>query len=733
MNRIGILEAAITVLDTAYEVADPCILPDDIGKALGTVANATWKFKSGSIVPNLVYDAMRLELKALCPDSYIFSTPTASELVSTEKKIKHDPPLTSIAKLCHENRSEQEQMLFKWLYECLEAAPDDVKHGKMYDLDEKTIEDPETKVKTHHGKRTYNGKVVLYPRDYFYQQFKLDGAALALYYKSGTLIAAGTRPRNGVDGEDVTEQVKYVQRIPQQLPIPFSGTVRGELICLKSDFEKVQKARAASGEELRKNPRNHAAGGIRNFKDPSKVKDQLLTFIAYEVITDNPPFRTEIEKSKFASKELGFSFVRTVPFNFYDLEKMETIASTLDYEVDGVVLGVNSIDNREQMGRIGDANVGDPQGKRAWKFAEEKAIPKIKAIEWNPGRTGTIVPVSIFDGVQLAGTTVCRATLHNLGFMIRNQISVGTEVVVIKSGKIIPKVIGVHANPLPPTYPDTCPSCGHNTIVEHTPATGSAEEMFRLVCPNAACPAKLMNSLEHYLATFGVLGLGESRIAALVKGGKVKTPVDFYKLSVKDAIDCGLSERQALLAIASIHMIAKPDKYEDEDLYKAIKKAQSVKKVIPLWQLFASFGIESAGKQAGKLLVDHFGSFDAIRSASANDMVIHNIGEKTADVIYDFLSKNKKMIDELMSFVEPELPKVGPLTGRKYVLTGGFPGGKKEIEKKIEALGGKTSGSVSKTTDFVVEGTDAGEKAIVAKKLGIPIITLEVLEKDHLK
>lgn len=715
-DRVKTLEAAIKHLDTLYEVGDDCVLPDDLGKKLG--------FQPGEEVPDLTYDGFRRELNSLHPKSRIFKTATASNNKSKGiQKVKHDPPLTSIEKAGHEDRAVQEEMLFKWLLDCLAEAPAAIKNEPVFDLAAKDIDGKS------HPERQYKGTTVTYPRKYFVQAYKLDGVALALYYEQGVLVKAGLRPRDGINGEDVTEQVKYVKGIPEKLNLPVTCSIRGEIICKLSDFEKVQKALADAGEDLRANPRNHAAGGIRQFKDPTKVKAQRLSFMGYGIEgLDNPPYKTEIERAKWCNKELGVPFVRVQHFNFYQLQEMEDNVPNLDYEVDGVVVSVDSFADQTQLGRHGDPKTGNPKGKIAWKFAEEEAQPVLKEKEWKTGRTGKIVPVAIFDAVHLAGTNVRRATLHNYGFMLKNKIDVGTKLRVIKAGKIIPKVIGVAGDPCKgkPSHPEKCPSCGSKTVVEEN------DDNFELKCPNTkSCPSQNISGLEHYLKTFGVLGLGESKITALAEGGAVRTFSDFYRLDVKAAEACNLSKRQAMLALAGIHMIPNPDKLDDADLSKELKKAAKEKKKIPLWKLFASFGIQSAGKSCGKALVEAFPNFDAIRNASVDDLAaVPDVGEKTAEIIHAYLRENSDEIDKILKYVEPELPKKGPLTGKSYVLSGTIEKGKAYWKQKIEDLGGKTGDSVSKNTSYLVAGDGSGSKTEKAKKYDVPIITVDDLAKQ---
>jgi DNA ligase (NAD+) len=298
-KRIQELERVITHLDTLYEQGEDCVHPD-----------------TNILVTDGEYDSLRRELKELAPKSKLFATATASKVQSAVKKVVHDPPLTSIEKASHEIVEKQEEMLFKWLIGC---TPDE------YDGTSITIK----------GK-SYKEEDVVIAKDYFYEAYKLDGVALALYYENGKLARAGLRPRDGINGEDVTEQCQYVDGIPAELKLPETCSIRGELICRLKDFDKVQIDLEKSGEKLRANPRNHAAGGIRQFKDPSKTKRMRLSFIAYTIEAhDNPTYQTEMERAEYCEKKLGVPYITTKPFKFEDLAKMEDGISKLDYEVDG--------------------------------------------------------------------------------------------------------------------------------------------------------------------------------------------------------------------------------------------------------------------------------------------------------------------------------------------------------------------------------------------------------------
>jgi len=369
---------------------------------------------------------------------------------------------------------------------------------------------------------------------------------------------------------------------------------------------------------------------------------------------------------------------------------------------------------------------GNPRGKIAWKFREEEATPVIKEIEWQTGRTGKIVGVAIFEPVRLAGTNVTRATLHNAGFMLRNEIAIGSTIAVRKAGKIIPKVTRVVDGRQKPKFPETCPSCDYPTEL----VAGGTDDMVELVCKNPDCSAQNINALCHYLSTFGVLGLGESRVTQLAESGAVETPADFYRLELETAMSSGLSRRQSLLALGAIHMVPAPEQLEDDDLEAQIETVRAAKKVIPLAQLIATFGMDNAGKSTGKALVDHFQSFDKIRKASIEELeAVGDVGTKTAETIHTYLREHSEEINDLLQFVEPEMPKAGKLTGMTFCFSGGFADGKRHWEQRVEELGGKCSGSVSKKTSYLVAGSGSGSKSEKAEKLGIPIIDINELQE----
>jgi DNA ligase (NAD+) len=574
----------------------------------------------------------------------------------------------------------------------------------------------------------------------FVRSFKHDGVAVRVYYRNGKLWKAGLRPRNGVKGIDVTENIKYVKGIPAELPLPLTLAIGGELECLHDDFKKVQQALAEAGEDLRKNPRNHTYGSINQQKDPKKTKDGRLTFIGYNITGFDDAskyYTTERQRAKWCNQVLKVNFVRVEPLTvendfekaFEELKAMEDLVPTLQYEVDGVVIKVDDLEAQEQMGHHGDDPTAEPRAAIAWKFEEERARATVAHLEWNATRTGRVSVTAIFDKpYKLAGTDVQRATCNNLGWAKKKGIGIGTVVQIYKAGKIIPTVETVVSNPLPVNPPSHCPSC--NTGLDIRAADGTED----LYCPNDTCPAKHVGSLLHYLTLMEAKGLGESRLEQIVGGGKVRSIPDLYELTVDDLTAVELSPRQAILALATIHMV-KPGK-DDEKLLKAIEKARGIKKKVPAWQFFAALGIPRAGKNVGKLLVDHFGSFDKILDAKLDDLSnIPGIGDEISASIYGYLWENRAMVTRLLDkHVELELPKTdGKLAGLTFVLSGSFEEGKSFFEKEIQERSGKTSGSVSKKTNYLVYGPGAGEKKDKAEALQAEGYPIQIIDVEGLK
>jgi len=674
------LERVITHLDTLYEAGEDCVHPD-----------------TGDAVADSKYDEYKSKLARLRPDSKIFESVTASQIESDADVVQHDPPMTSISKINGDDE-EKEKMLHKWLQD-------------------------------------------LIPKDhtpsYFVMGYKHDGVACALYYEDGELVRAALRPRDGVNGESIVNNVKFVEGVPTKLSKPITCSIRGELECPVSVFNALNGSDAVDERQFA-NPRNYTAGSIRQFKDPHKTRARKLRFTAYAIENlDDPSYGTEIEREKFCTQVLKISFVKLYLFSKDRLAKMEDEIDKLDFEVDGIVISVNDLEAQEQLGRHGDQATGNPKGKIAWKFKDEIAKVTVKNIRWQAGRTGKLTPVLEFDGVQLEGTTVTQCTAHNAGVIMQHEIEAGVEVEIKKSGKIIPKFERVVSKRTSGTSfgltVPVCPSC--NIVDVRTKENGSKKSgdwTCEFVCANEECPAKQVGSLVHYLSTMGVKGLAESITTKLVEQGLVKNRADFYRLSSVRLIEADIRQRTALLTIARIWMVRSPEKIKDNaKLAGEIANAVN-QRVITLVETFiAALGIVGAGKGTARALSSHFaGDFDRIRSATKEELVtVEDVGEKTAGLLVDFFASHADEINQLLSFVKLIIPVTGKLSGKTFVFTGSFPGGKSIHQKAVTGLGAKVGTSVSKKTDYVVVGADAGAKEKKAEELGITKISLEDLKR----
>lgn len=677
---VAVLENLVVHLATLYDLDQECVDFD------------------GNIVEDSEYDLLYRTLKDRKPDSEAFAkgvnSPSKVDPVG-DNLVIHHPPMTSIAKA--DGDFTQKMDIYKnWL------ATVEKRLGHTPDI---------------------------------VQSFKHDGVAISIVYKNGKLHEAGMRPRNGVKGINVTANVQYVNGVPTELPLPISMTIRGELECLRDDFQKVQDALEEAGEDLRANPRNHTAGSINQQKDPKKTKDGRITFCGYNVVgfdDADKHYKTRREMAIWVNKTLGIPFVRVEPHKFNDLGVMEQISRDLPYETDGIVLQVDNLEDYEQLGHHGDDPVAEPHGALAWKFEEERVQAIVNHLEWNASRTGRVTPVAVFNNpVKLAGTMVRRATCSNLGWVSRMRIGQGTGVAVYKAGKIIPKIECVIFGGVSEVdHPNDCPTCKTPLVIETNTVKMKGETIVNedLVCKNLECAAKHVEGIAFYLKTMEAKGLGASKIERIVAGGKVKELPDIYTLTVQDLIEAELSPRESILAVATIQHV-KPSK-DDDKMSMDILAAKARKKKVQGWQVFAALGISGAGKTVGKALFDHLKTMEAIMDASVDDlMAIPGIGDTTAESIIAYFAKHKPMVQRLLEHVEPEGPKVGgKMEGKTFCLSGGFDKGKSYWEQLITEASGKVSGSVGKKTSYLVAGPGSGSKSTTAQSLNIPIITETELE-----
>lgn len=677
LDDVNEVEELVRHLATLYDQGEPCVDFD------------------GDSVSDSEYDRLVSYVRDNKPDSDIFAkgTTSPSAYLPGGNLVTHNPPMTSIAKADGEQREKKYE---SWVKECCTTL------GYEYP--------PQP------------GR--------FSQAYKRDGVAMRVYYQKGKLVRAGLRSVRGVDGTDVTANVKYVKGVPETLKLPLTLALSGEIECWLDDFEKVQKEFTEKGEKIRANPRNHSYGSINQHLDPKKTAEGRLRFTVHNIVGFDDYtkyYETAVEQAKWANTQLlpDANFVQVKTHNFDDLQKMEDGVADLNYEVDGVVLRVNNLEDQEQLGHTGDDPVGDPRGMLAWKFTEQAAEAIAKEIHYKASRTGRIPPVVIFEKpIRLAGTMVSRATASNIGWMKRMGIGVGSKVKVIKAGKIIPKVIEVIGDKATKfDIPTHCPTCQSDLKVE-LGDHGNED----LLCPNKNCAAKHVAGIEFFLKTIGAKGLGYAMIEQMLDSNKVSDLADIYTLTVEDLVKADFSSREALKALATIHMI-KPSR-DDTKLVMDILNARREKKKIQAWQFFAALGIKRAGKTAGKLLVDQFRDFDKIRSLTFDELkLINGVGEVMAQSIVDYFTENKQLVDRLLNHIELELPKTGRLTGQSFVFSGSFEGGKEVWEKAVEELGGKISGSVSKKTTYLVAGPGSGSKSEKAKEYGVQILSLDELKK----
>lgn len=655
------------------------------------------------------YDSLVRILKERHPESQAFAkgTNSPSQYDPSGDLVTHSPPMTSIDKADGDLATKKKKHV-GWVTDCADEL--------NYDL---------TKYDARHP--------------LFVQTYKHDGVAIRIYYEKGKLVRAGLRPRLGVKGIDVTKNVLHVKGVPATLPLPLTLAIGGELECLLDDFFVVNKVLKAAGEKERENPRNHTYGGINQKTDPTKTRDARISFVGYNITGFDDAdkyYKTEMERAKWVNTALKIPFVRVMPHHverdpaglikddcYQQLEEMEKNVPNLQYEVDGVVLKVNNLEDQEQLGHVGGDPTKEPNGALAWKFEEEHAVAKVKEIEYSASRTGRVPPVAIFEQpVRLAGTWVSRATLNNIGWMHRMQVGAGTEVKVIKAGKIIPKVIDVIAGQVADSpWPLYCPACNHGLkkVAGNPPNVD-------LICHNPGCPAKHISGIVFYLRTIEAKGLGEAAVEQILQTGKVRELADLYALTEADLTKVGFSDREAVLALATVHMV-KPQKDNDK-LRAAVQKAP--KPQVQAWQFFAALGVPGAGKTAGKALIEHFGTFDKIVGADKDDLLaVPGIGDTTAEAIHDYMRANGDKVRRLAARIDLQYPKVGKLSGQTFCLSGSFDEGKIHWKNEIEDRGGKVTDSVSRTTSYLVAGPGSGSKSDKAKEYNVPILDVDGLKK----
>ena len=543
-------------------------------------------------------------------------------------------------------------------------------------------------------------------------EYKIDGLSVALEYVDGVFVRGATRG-DGQVGEDVTANLKTIKDIPQKLEnAPPHLIVRGEVYMKKSVFDALNAELELHEKPLLANPRNAAAGSLRQ-KDSKITKQRKLSIFCFNIQNaDELPLTCHTDSLDYL-KSLGFPVsprypVYTDPADVQrEIENMGETRGELDFGIDGAVVKVNSFAQRQTLG----STAKFPRWAAAYKYPPEVKQTLLKDIIISVGRTGVLTPNAVLEPVRLAGTTVSRATLHNRDFIRQLDVRVGDTVSVRKAGEIIPEIIGVAldkrpADAQPYEMPKFCPVCGAPVYDD--------EEEAAIRCTGAACPAQLLRNLMHFASrdAMDIDGCGEGNLQKLIDAGLVKSAADLYDLTVEQLLPLG----------------KKVDTWAN-NLLRGIEAS----KTRDLSRLLFAFGIRHVGQKAGKILSNHFGSLDALLAASVEEMTeIRDIGQTTAESIAAWreLDQSKQLIEKLraagVNFVGEKTAKSDLLAGKTIVATGSLTlYTRKEINDLIESLGGKASGSVSKKTSYVVAGENAGSKLQKAAELGIPVLTEE--------
>ena len=546
---------------------------------------------------------------------------------------------------------------------------------------------------------------------------KIDGLSVSLEYRDGLLVRGSTRG-DGFVGEDVTANLKTVRNIPLKLntDVPFIE-VRGEVYMPVSSFERLVEQQELADEKPFKNPRNAAAGSLRQ-KNPKITAKRGLDIFVFNLQQLEGHTTNGHKESLDYMKELGLTVVpsyKAVTDIDAAIEEIRRIGSSrgqFGFDIDGAVVKVDDFAQRELLGSTSKF----PKWAVAYKYPPEEKVTKLLDIEVAVGRTGVLTPTAIFEPVQLAGTTVSRAVLHNQDFIDEKGIAIGDDIVVRKAGEIIPEVVAVASHNSENTWklPEVCPSCGTAVVKE--------EGEVAVRCPNIQCPAQLIRNLIHFASrsAMDIDGLGKAMVEQLVKQDLIHSPADLYELKADE--------------IAALDRMGKKSA---NNLIKAIEKS----KQNDLSKLIFALGIHEVGEKAAVLLAQKFETMDRIMSASAEEISsIEGFGIVMARNVENFFRReaNVQQIERLKACglnMNCLMEKAGDKqAGKTFVLTGTLPTLKRsEAQAMIEKQGGKVSGSVSKKTAYVVAGEEAGSKLTKAQELGITILSeaelLELLEQ----
>lgn len=542
----------------------------------------------------------------------------------------------------------------------------------------------------------------------FAVEYKFDGLNLVIEYQNGEFVSATTRG-NGTIGEDVSLQVKTIKTVPLQIKFKGRLIVQGEGMMTNKSFERYNK----TAEEKLKNPRNAVAGAIRNL-DARETAKRNLDFFCYSILLcEGKTFSTQQEMHEFLIDngfQTGnyFKICKDVHEIIHCINEIDVVKNKLDVMIDGMVIKINKVAPREKIGFTAKF----PKWAMAYKFEAQEATTLLKSVTWQVGRSGRVTPIAELEPVQLAGATIRRATLNNIDDIKRKDVYENARVFVRRSNEVIPEIMGLaekYDDSKEIVQPETCPSCG-SRLVQKGPL---------LFCENhMGCKAQVVDRLSHFTSrdAFNIEGLSEKTIEALYDNLDVRLPSDLYKLKEEDLIGLyNFKDKKASNIITSLA------KSKEVDFYRF---------------LFA-LGIAEVGVKTAKDLAKTFVSLDNLMAAEKEDILkVNDIGQVIADNIYNFfrddfnLSEINKLFEVGVKIKEPEKTiKNDNIANKTFVLTGTLSMPRAEVENIIESLGGKTSSSVSKNTDYVLAGEAAGSKLDKAKSLGVKIISEDDFKK----
>lgn len=563
-----------------------------------------------------------------------------------------------------------------------------------------------------------NARIVREVREAGYVcELKMDGTAVSLRYEDGVFARGATRG-NGRVGEDITQNLRTIRGIPLRLrgegPFPALLEIRGEVFIPWSGFREMNERRAAAGEPLFANPRNAASGALRQL-DPRLTAERPLRFYGFQMQLDpDGRDRLPIATQKEVLEQLAAWGIPINPRNHVArdlddviafMEEADHLREELDYAIDGVVVKVAQIALWPELGVIGER---DPRWSIAFKFPPDIATTRLNSIEINVGRTGSLNPYAMLEPVDIGGVIVKLATLHNFDDIARKDLRPGDTVMVKRAGEVIPQVVAPvlqkrTGNEVPFPIPTACPVCG-------TPVERPEGEVM-LYCPNGSCPARIYWGLVHFVSqdAMDIRGLGERTADQLLRTGLVHDYADLYHLTPQQLLTLeGFAEISANNLLASIE----------------------ASKQRPLSRVLYALGVRHVGQHAAQILARHFVTMDALLAASEDEFAaVHGIGATTAEALAAFLAepRNRQLIERLraagLTLEEPvERAESASLSGLTFVVTGTHTMSRKEITSFIERHGGRVTGSVSKTTSYLVAGESPGSKLERAKELGVPVL-----------